>query len=102
VTAKWTTENLNWATFISVHKGREKELHLRSEIVITGSGRIMDNPLMISSESSTANGTEEYKHSIHTYIHQQSLNFSNNAEALISYEHCNKQNKIPAYPSPIT
>lgn len=49
-------------------QGKEKESYLGSEIVLIGS-RIMDNPLMISSESSTTNGTEEYKHSIHTYTY---------------------------------
>jgi hypothetical protein len=58
---------------------REKELYLGSEIVIIG--RIMDNPLMISGESSTANGTEEYKHSIHTSV---KLELLQKAEALIS------------------
>jgi hypothetical protein len=48
-------------------QGKEKESYLGFEIVTIGS-RIMDNPLMISSESSTANGTEEYNHSIHTSV----------------------------------
>jgi hypothetical protein len=48
-------------------QGKKKESYLGSENVIIGS-RIMDNPLMISSESSMANGTEEYKHSIHTSV----------------------------------
>jgi len=68
VTAKWTTEKLKSGYIYIGSQGKKKESYLGSEIVIIGS-RIMDNPLMIPSESSTANGTEEYKHSIeHTYI----------------------------------
>ena len=67
MTAKWTTEKLKLGYIYISSQGKEKESYLGSEIVIIGS-RIMDNPLMISSESSTANGTEEYKHSIHISV----------------------------------
>jgi len=66
VTAKWTTEKLK-SGYIYIGSQGKNESYLGSEIVIIGS-RIMDNPLMISSESSTANGTEEYKHSIHISV----------------------------------
>ena len=61
-------------------QGKKEELYLGSETVIIG--RIVDDPLMISGKSSTANCTNKYEHSRRTSVQLELLQLRHQYKAL--------------------